>query len=180
MKSRQKDSGRTGAGAKRKELKLKIALVLRGAEAARARSQAAKASLKSARKAFKKAKKLAKEARKKLKALKKALVKVVRTAQKRRVTARQKALRVSRAKPVVAEPAAQKPATKIAAKKPPTARVLSPTAPKRRKPIPRVVVVPQPTVAPMIPVVAPPEEIPNIQPTILFPDTNSEPKPPAA
>ena len=180
MKSRQKDSGRTGAGAKRKELKLKIAFAQRGAEAARTRSQAAKASLKSARKAFKKAKKLAKEARKKLKALKKALLKAVRAAQKRRVAARKKALGVSSQKPGITKTAAPKPATKIAAKKPPTARVLSPTAPKRRKPIPRVVVVPQPTVAPMIPVAAPPEEIPNIQPTILFPDTNSEPKPPAA
>ena len=177
MKSRQKDSGRTGAGAKRKELKLKIALAQRWAEGARARSQAAKAGLKGARKSFKKAKKLAKEARKKLKALKKALLKAVRAAQKRRVAARKKA---SGAKPVVAIAPVPKPAAKIPGKKPAKARVTPPTAPKRREPIPRVVVAPQPTVTPMISVAAPPEEIPSIQPTIVFPDPSSEPKPPAA
>jgi hypothetical protein len=180
MKSRQKDSGRTGPGAKRKELKLKMALAQRRVEATRTQAQTAKAGLKNARKAFKKAKKLAKEARKELKALKKALIKAVRAAQKRRMAARKKALRESSPKPVVAEPTAQKPAKKISAKKPPAVRVTLPTAPKRREPIPRVVVAPQPTVAPMIPVAAPLEEIPRIQPTILFPDPSLEPKPPAA
>jgi hypothetical protein len=174
MKSLQKDRGRTGAGAKRKALKLKIVLAQKGAEAARTRSQAAKVGLKSARKAFKKAKKLAKEARKKLKALKKALIKAIRTAQKRRVAARKKALRVSRAKPVVTKPTVQpvapKPAAKIAAKKPLAARVPPPIIPKRH----------EPTVPATIPVAAPLEEIPSIQPTILFSDSNSQPKPPAA
>jgi hypothetical protein len=32
----------------------------------------------------------------------------------------------------------------------------------------------------MIHVAAPPPEMPRIEPTILFPDTNPEPKPPAA
>jgi hypothetical protein len=109
--------------------------------------------------------------------LKKALLKAARAAQKRRVAARKKAaLPVSSAKPVVAVPAAPKPA----AKKPAKARVTSPTVPKRREPIPRVIIAPNPPVAPMISVAAPPEEIPSIQPTILFPDTSSEPKPPAA
>ncbi|HEV8074068.1 MAG TPA: hypothetical protein VGP21_08035 [Opitutaceae bacterium] len=171
MKSRQKDSGRTGAGARRKELKLKMALAQRRAEATKTHAQTAKAGLKSARKAFKKAKKQAKEARKKLKALKKALLKAVRAAQKRRVAARKKALGVSSPKPVI---------TKTAAKKPSAARVPPPKAPKQREPGPRVVIEPRPTVAPMIPVAAPPAEMPRIEPTILFPDENPEPKPPAA
>jgi hypothetical protein len=186
MKSRQKDSGRAGAGAKRRELKLKIALAQKRAEATRTLAQTAKAGFKSARKTFKKAKKLAREARKKLKTLKKALIKAVQAARKLAAAARKKAQRVSSPKPVGMEPAVQpakqKSIDKLGAKKSSAARTTRPTV-RKRQPVPGVaasglkIIAPEPI---LTPAATPPKEVTGASPAILFPPTNSQPTPPAA
>jgi hypothetical protein len=188
MKSRQKVSGRVTAGAKRKELKLKIAIAQKHSETARVRSQAAKAGFKIARKTFKKAKKLAREARKKLKALKKALIKATQAARKPPARAARKI--VKSPKPVVTEPvlppAAPKPADKIGTKKHPAARTTLRTVPKRPGPPAAAVaagfpvIMPKPAVISPAPEAAPQGEKPDAPPTIPFPETDSPPKPPAA
>jgi len=170
------------------ELKLRILLAQKRAEAVRVQAQAAKAGFKKARKIFKKAKKLAREARKKLKALKKALIKAVRAAQKPPIAARRKTPRVGSPKPVIAEPAVppavKKRVGKVGAKKHPAARTTRRAAPKRL-PIPGAtssglaIVAPESGIG-ATPAATPPGEMPGMPPAILFPDPDSEPKPPAA
>ncbi len=182
MNRRQKDSGPARAGAKRKELKLRIALAQKRAEATRTQAQTAKAGFKNARKTFKKAKKLAKEARKELKVLKKTLMKAVQAARKLSAAARKKALRVGNPKPLVMEPAAKKSLDKIGAKKHPAVRTTPRTVPRRQSTPVAVtpwlkIDAPEPIITPAA---TPPEEAPGASPAILFPQTNSQPKPPAA
>jgi len=170
------------------ELKLKILLAQKRAEAVRVQAQAAKAGFKKARKIFKKAKRLAREARKKLKALKKTLIKAVRAAQRRSAAARKKALRVSSPKPVITKPVVpsvvKKRVGKVGAKKHPAARTTRRAVPKRR-PMPGAASSGLTVVAPesgtvTTPAATPPAETPGVPPAILFPEPDSEPKPPAA